>query len=58
MHVPQPIYTILKILNMQVLIMYTFLIILALVIMFVVGSAAAMRYFDKPRLPKKKDEQD
>ena len=28
--------------------MTTFLIILAFVVLFVVGSAAAMRYFDRP----------
>jgi len=38
--------------------MYIFLLIFALVILFVVGSATAMRYFDKPKKSstKKSDE--
>lgn len=40
--------------------MYTFLLIFALVILLVVGSATAMRYFDKPKKSsaKKSDKTD
>jgi len=38
--------------------MYMFLLIFALVILLVVGSATAMRYFDKPQKPSKQNNDD
>ena len=51
-------YTIIFYSYIRVVDMYMFLLIFALVILLVVGSATAMRYFDKPPADKKKNTDD